>query len=308
MARELVLSGATGLIGRRLLPRLLREGYRVRALTRRPERSGLPEGATAIGWDGQRIPATALAGAEAVIHLAGEPLFAGPLTRGRKRRIFHSRVDSTRSLVEALAALPDSDRPEVLLCASAVGFYASAGDRILDEDGAGAKGFLGELCAAWEAAAQSARGLGLRVASFRIGMVLAREGGALALLRRPFALGLGGPLGNGEQWMPWVHVDDVVELLATALGDPRYSGVFNATAPDPVRNRDFAHALAGALGRRARFRVPAGLLRLALGSLSEELLASRRVLPARATATGFRFARDRLDDCLAAELPGPRRP
>ena len=303
--RSILVTGATGLVGRRLLPALLDGGVCVRAATRRPERAALPAGVEAVGWDGGRLPARALAGCEAIVHLAGEPIFGGPFTRGRRDRIFRSRVDSTRALVEAIAALPASERPKALVCASAVGYYGSRGDEVLEESAPCGGGFFADLCVAWEEEAARAAEHGVRSASLRIGVVMARESGALALLARLFGLGLGGRIGSGAQWVPWIHVDDLVSLLRVALADSRCRGAWNAVAPNPVRNRDLTRELARRLRRPALLPAPAFAVRALLGELSSELLASRRAGPRRALDAGFTFAHERIDSALAAELAGP---
>lgn len=303
--RTVLVTGATGLVGRRLVAALRADPWSVRAVTRRPQGAQLPEGVEPIGWDGVRLPPSALAGCAAVVHLAGEPVFAGPLTRARRERVWGSRIDSTRALVEAIAALPAGERPATFVCASAVGYYGSRGDERLEESAPPGEGFLADLCVAWEQEARAAAGYGVRTASLRIGLVLAREGGALASLAGLFGLGLGGRIGSGAQWWPWIHVDDLVALCRGALVDPRYRGVLNAVAPNPVQNRDFARELARRLHRPALLPMPAFALRALLGELSGELLGSRRVVPQRALDAGFGFAHERLASALAVELGGP---
>jgi len=300
---EILLSGATGLIGGRLLPVLGRDGVAVRALTRRPEaapRLAAPN--RWVGWDGRNVPAGAVAGAAGVVHLAGEPVFGGRLTAARRALILASRVESTRSLVEAIAALPAPQRPRVLVSASAVGYYGSRGDQILDEDAAPGEGFLAEVCRAWEAEALAATRHGVRCVVLRIGIVLAREGGALPRMALPFRAGLGGRLGDGRQWFPWIHAGDLVSLIRAALRDDAYTGPVNAVAPEPVRNAELTRTLASVLHRPALFAVPAFALRAALGELSGELLGSRRCLPRRALARGFAFAHPRIESALRSEL------
>jgi len=297
MARVLV-TGATGLVGGRLLPALLDQGLEVAAVSRRRDppidpRAGL------VTWDGRALPPDALAGARALVHLAGEPIFGGLPSGARHRRIRESRVGSTRRLVEAIAALPPAQRPEALVCASAVGIYGSRGDAVLDEDAPPGQGFLADVCRDWEAEAARAP---VRSVSLRTGIVLAREGGALPRMALPFRFGLGAKLGDGRQWFPWIHVADLVALVAAALRDERLEGPVNAVAPAPVRNEELTRALARCLRRPALLRVPAFALRLALGDLAEELLGSRRVVPRKAQAAGFRFAYPELEQALAAEL------
>ena len=300
---EILLSGATGLIGGRLLPALGRDGVAVRALTRRPA-AARPLAAPHrwVVWDGSHFPADAVAGAAGVVHLAGEPVFGGRLTAARRALILASRVESTRSLVQTLAALSEPQRPRVFVCASAVGYYGSRGDELLDEDAAPGAGFLAEVCRAWESEAFAATSLGVRCVALRIGIVLAREGGALPRMALPFRLGLGGRLGNGRQWFPWIHADDVTSLIVAALRDDAYTGPLNAVAPEPVRNAELTRVLASVLHRPALFAVPAFALRVALGELAGELLDSRRCVPRRALARGFAFAHPRIDSAVRSEL------
>jgi hypothetical protein len=305
-AREttLLVSGATGLIGGRLLASLPATGPRIRALTRDPGRApaALAARAELVGWDGLRVPSEALAGADAVLHLAGEPLFGGLPTPGRLRRIRRSRVDSTRSVVAAIAELPSEQRPAALVCASAVGIYGSRGDEELDERTPAGEGFTADLCRDWETAALAAAAYGLRVVTLRFGIVLAREGGALALLARLFRLGLGGRVGSGRQWVPWVHANDAVALVRRALEDAELRGALNVVAPGCVRNQELTRALAARVNRPALLPAPALAVRLALGPLAGELLGSRRVVPQRALAMGFLFAHPELSGALAQEL------
>ena len=297
-----LVTGATGLVGGRLVPSLLGDGRRVLAATRSPERARFAPGVEAVGWDGVSLPAEVLRRCDALVHLAGEPLFGGPFNAARRRRVRDSRVDSTRALAAALAALPADERPAVWLCASAVGFYGSRGDESLSEQAGPGRGFLAELCGDWEAATRPAAEVGVRVVNLRIGIALAREGGALALMRRPFALGLGGRLGDGQQWVPWIQLDDLVALLRFALDEESLSGPLNAVGPAPARNAELTTALSRVLRRPALIPVPGFAIRLALGELADELLGSKRVLPERALAAGFRFAHPELEEALAAEL------
>jgi uncharacterized protein (TIGR01777 family) len=297
-----LVTGATGLVGGRLVPSLLEDGRRVLAATRSPERARFGPGVEAVGWDGVSLPADLLGRCDALVHLAGEPLFGGPFNAARRRRVRDSRVDSTCALAAALAALPTDERPAVWVCASAVGFYGSRGDESLSEQAGPGRGFLAELCGDWEAATRPAAEVGVRVVNLRIGIALAREGGALALMRRPFALGLGGRLGDGQQWVPWIQLDDLVALLRFALDEESLSGPLNAVGPAPARNAALTTALSRVLRRPALIPVPGFAIRLALGELADELLGSKRVLPERALAAGFRFAHPELEEALAAEL------
>jgi hypothetical protein len=255
-----------------------------------------------VGWNGLDVPEDALRGTAGVVHLSGEPIFGRPPTAARRDRMHASRVLSTESLAAALGRLAPAERPAALACASAVGYYADGGEALLTEEAAAGAGFLARLCRDWEEAARRAEGHGVRAVSLRIGLVLGREGGALRPLRALFALGLGGPLGRGEQWVPWIQADDLARLIEFALDEPALSGPVNAVAPEPVRNRELTRALAERVRRPAFLRVPAFALRAALGELAGELLDSRRVVPARALAAGFRFEHRELASALSVEL------
>lgn len=296
---NIFLTGATGFLGRSLVQRLFRDGHRITAWVRDPEaaRSRLgPDAALVTRDDGPDALSRALAECDAIVNLAGDPLFGGRWTAAKKQAMVTSRVDLTRSLVAALRPLPR--RPRALVSASAIGFYGDRGDEVLDERAGPAPGYLADLCRDWEDAALEAEDLGIRVACFRVGIVLGTEGGALAAMLPAFRLGLGGPLGGGKQWMSWIHLDDMVELLMGALGDPSYRGILNATAPHPVRQRDFARALGSALGRPAFLPAPGPAVRLLLGEAAGVLLGSQRVLPMRAQESGFRFRFPSLEAAL----------
>lgn len=279
------LTGATGLIGRALADGLVRDGHGVVALTR-SEGARLPEGVRAVRGD----PATPgawedeLARCDACVHLAGEPVAEGRWTAEKKARIRDSRVRSTERVAAAVAR----GGPAVLVSGSAVGFYGSRRDEVLDETAAPGSDFLAEVSKAWEAAAAPARARA-RVVLLRTGIVLAREGGALPRLVLPFKLFGGGPLGDGAFWQPWIHLADEVGLIRFALADARCEGPLNAAAPEPVRNRDLARAIGKVLHRPSFFPAPAAALRLALGETADVVLASQRVVPAKALALGFRF-------------------
>ena len=305
--KRILVTGATGLIGGRLVRALRRKGYAPQCLSRDARRAvrRLPDGAVAVEWDGRTPPCDALAGSAAVIHLAGEPVFAGRLSAQRRAAIRDSRVASTNRLVDAISELAEAERPSAFLCASAVGYYGSRGEEILDEASPPGHGFLADVCRDWEAAASRAADGGVRTCSLRIGIVLAREGGALAKLALPFRLGLGGPLGVGRQWVPWIHADDVVALMLFLLREERAQGPVNAVAPEPVRNLELTRVIARVLRRPARLRAPAFALRAALGELADELLGSRRVLPKRAQELGFRFEHPSIASALEAELARP---
>lgn len=240
------------------------------------------------------LPPDALAGVNAVIHLAGEPV-AQRWTASARDKILRSRVEGTQTLVAAMRAQP----PQVLISASAVGYYGSRGDEILIESAPPAQDFLGRVATAWEEAAQVAEPLGVRVARIRIGMVLGKGGGALARMLLPFRLGVGGRLGSGKQWMSWIHIDDLIRLIVFLMKESTVRGVFNATSPFPVTNREFTRALAEAVHRPAIIPVPAFALRLALGEMAEVLLASQRAIPDAAQRAGFVFEHPDIFTALA---------
>ncbi len=280
------VTGATGLVGRAVCETLLSRGYAVTGLSR-GSRASLPAGARAVtgdptlpgGWQDE------LARCDACVHLAGEPIAAGRWTSERKRRIRESRVRST----ENVAAVLRERGPAVLVSASAVGYYGSRGDEVLDETSAPGTDFLAEVTRAWEDAALGAEPRARVVRLRTAGMVLAAQGGALPQLVRPFRLFAGGPLGDGAFWQSWIHVADEVGLVLFALEDPRVRGPLAAVAPEPVRNRDFARAIGSVLGRPSSLPMPAVALRLALGEIADVLLGSQRVVPRKALELGYRF-------------------
>jgi len=298
-AGDVVLTGGSGLIGGRLAQRLREAGRGVRFLTRDPTRIALRGGDRAFGWDGVHVEAQWLDGAEAVVHLAGEPIFGGLPTAARRERIWSSRVDGARSLVNALAALPPERRPRTLVCGSASGYYGDSGDDEIDEREPPGPGFLAELCRDWEAEAARAREHGVRVCSLRFGVVLARQGGALALMLPIYRVGLGGAIGGGRQWFPWIHVDDCARLAELALERDGVSGPLNCAAPGCVRNAEFNAALARALHRPAFFAVPAFAVRVVLRDVAPALLSSLRLVPAAALKAGFVFRYPTLEAALA---------
>ncbi len=294
-----LMTGATGLIGRALVERL---GGAV-VLTRDPELAKLIVPAVeAHAWSPQSgpPPAAALDGVDVVFNLAGEPVAEGRWTSDKKRRIRDSRVLGTRNLVAGLAAL--ERRPRVLVSASSVGYYGDRGDDEISETSAVGHGFLADVCAEWEREAMAAEALGMRVICVRIGIVLAKGGGVLARMLPAFRLGAGGKLGHGRQWMPWVHLDDVVGVLLHASQDGRIHGAVNAVGPRPVTNDDFTRALARSVHRPALLAVPKIALRLAFGEMGEILTDSQRVFPTVAAQTGYAFEFTDLDLALKAAL------
>jgi uncharacterized protein (TIGR01777 family) len=289
---RVVVTGGTGFVGRALVGQLLDDGAEVVVLTRDPSRTAgsLPVRAKLHAWDPQQpLDPAQLDGADAIVNLAGEGIADGRWTAERKRAIRDSRVLGTRALVNAMAPLDAGKRPRALISASAIGYYGDRGDELLAERSDAGTGFLADVCREWEAEAVAAESLSVRVARIRIGVVLGRDGGALAKMLPPFRLGAGGRVGSGKQWMSWVHRDDLVSMMLWALKNDSARGAFNATAPGPVRNADFTKALAHALHRPAILPVPAQALRVALGEMASVLLASQRVLPQEALRGGFQF-------------------
>jgi uncharacterized protein (TIGR01777 family) len=291
-----LVTGATGLVGRELVS-LLPAPH---VLTRSPDGYRSTSGAKAWGWrpEHERIPAAAFDEVEAVFHLAGEPVAEGRWTAAKKQRIRDSRVLGTRQLVASIGGI--LPRPRVLICASAIGYYGDRGDELLDEASPAGRGFLPDVCRAWEAEALEAEKFGVRVVLARFGVVLAPRGGALERMRTPFRLGLGGKLGSGLQWMSWVHLDDAVGLLLHAVTHKPLRGPLNVVSPNPVTNQEFTRQLARALSRPAVLPVPRLALSLALGEISEVLLESQRVLPRVAQQSGYAFAFPDLAPALLA--------
>jgi uncharacterized protein (TIGR01777 family) len=290
-----VISGGTGFIGRRIVDRLLRDGHYVGVWSRKPGK----EKRTAVAsfsWDPLRgePPAESLNTMDAVIHLAGETV-AQRWNDGVKQRIRDSRVLGTRRLVDTISRV--QHKPKVLVCASAIGWYGDRGDEVLTESSTPGSGFLADTCRAWEAEADHAAEFGLRVVKLRIGFVLGTDGGALARMVPAFRAFAGGRLGSGKQWMPWIHVSDVAEMFVH-VAENGISGVWNATAPNPVTNADFTREMGKALHRPALFPVPPFALKLAFGEMGQHMLDSARVIPDAALKAGFKFQYPELGPAL----------
>lgn len=301
---RIVLAGATGFIGRPLVRSLLGDGHDVTVLTRRPESAGLPAGARAVHWDGVTTDAWSdqLAGAVAVVNLAGASIGRYRWTRGRKRELLRSRVETTRALVDATARLGPAERPRVLANASGIDYAGDSGDAVVTERAPPGGTFLARICVEWEAAALRAEALGVRVVALRTPLVVGRGALALRLLALPFRLFAGGPLGDGRQWFPWVHLDDAVAACRRALEDDGLRGVVNLVAPGLIRQRDAARELAAVLGRPCWLPAPTVALRVVFGEQADLLLHGQRAVPAKLTEAGFCFAypnlRGALEDAL----------
>jgi uncharacterized protein len=303
---RVVVTGATGLIGRALTRQLRSRGDDVIALSRDRERARQQLGSDVEvhEWrepQTQRPPAAALEGADVVIHLMGEPI-AQRWTASAKRRIRDSRVLSTRSLVAALAALPDASRPQVLVSQSAVGYYGPRGDQPLPEDAPAGDDFLASVAMEWEREA-SAASPEVRVVCVRTGVVLARHGGAMAKMLPPFRLGIGGPVAGGRQYLPWIHLDDIARVLVHCATNRELAGPVNATAV-PVTNREFSRTLGRVLHRPAVLAIPAFALWLRYGQMSTIIVTGQRAVPTRLRDTGFEFGYAELEPALRDVLSG----
>jgi uncharacterized protein len=311
---RVTLTGATGLIGPRVIDALQAGGAEVSVLSRdasraseRLARAGLAP-VQAFDWDplSEPAPAQALQGRDAVVHLAGENI-AQRWSESAKLAIRDSRVTGTRNLLAGLETIADAQadqRPRTLVSSSGVGYYGAHGEEPLDEEAPPGEDFLARICVEWEAEASKASALGMRVALVRTGVVLDRNGGALAKMLPPFRLGVGGPVAGGRQFISWIHLDDLVSLIVAATQDERWSGPINATAPEPVSNRDFSRALGRALKRPALLPVPGAALQALYGEMAEIVTQGARVVPAKALVLGFQFAHAELGEALSSAISG----
>lgn len=300
---HILITGGTGLIGRQLCKALSAEGHELTVLSRNP--ASVPPkcgaGVKAIASLSEWQPSQTF---DAVINLAGEPIVDARWTAQRKQLLWDSRVTLTGELVRHIAAA--SHKPSVLLSGSAVGYYGDRGDSILDESEPAGEGFAADLCKAWEDAARVAESSDVRVCLLRTSPVLSNDGGMLARMLPPFRLGLGARLGNGHQWMGWVHIEDYVAMVLRLLHDGQMRGPYNMAAPQPVTNAEFTASLAAALHRPALFVAPAMLLKLAMGESASLLLEGQRVVPKKMESAGYRFAFPALNDALNNLLSPPR--
>jgi hypothetical protein len=297
---RVLMSGSSGLVGTAALAALQRGGHEVAPLVRRAPRPGTAE----IGWDPEGgaesgLDPARLEGFDAVVHLAGENIASARWTAAHKARIAGSRVGGTTALCTALAAL--ARPPRVLVAASAVGYYGNRGDEILTEDSACGSGFLAGVCRAWEEACAPASRRGIRAVNLRFGVVLSARGGALARMLVPFRLGLGGVVGSGRQFLPWIELSDAAGVVLFSIVSDSLSGPVNAVAPQAVTNREFTRALGHALRRPTVFPLPAAVARLAFGEMADELLlASARAEPRKLLASGYAFRRPEIGAALRA--------
>lgn len=296
---KVFITGGTGLVGQHLIRHLLERGDEVTCLSRDraqaekvlPAEVTIVAGNPVVPGDWQELPALH----EAVVNLAGQPVFAGFWTKGRKRQIRRSRLSTTFNVVESLER---ADQPVTLINASATGYYGDGGHLGLGETAQPGDGFLARLACEWEHTARQAESENVRVVIMRLSVVLATEGGALPEMMRSFNMGFGGHLGNGRQYFPWIHIDDLVAAILFALDRPDISGPVNAAVPTPPTQREFTEDLARAMGKRARFSVPGLVLKMVLGEKAGALLESRRVIPNVLKAKGFKFRYDELPKAL----------
>jgi uncharacterized protein (TIGR01777 family) len=299
---NVTVTGATGLIGSRLVRVLRDRGDAVTVLSRSPEKAQALLGVAAVAWDplAGPAPAAALTGRDAIVHLAGEPV-AQRWNDAVKQRIRESRETGTRNVIDGLRAA-GAEAPKTLVSSSAVGYYGKHGDEPVPESAPAGDDFLAGVCVAWEREADVAAELGLRVVKIRTGVVLDKAGGALKTMLPPFKLGAGGPVAGGAQYLPWIHVDDLVGLYLRALDDPSWSGAYNGAAPEPVTNKAFSKALGRALHRPAVAPVPGFAIRLLYGDMAEIVTEGQRAVPERALAGGYAFRHADLDEALRDAL------
>lgn len=297
---RVAVTGATGMIGRAVVAALSDRGDEVTALSRDSERAKRELGTDAAGWADPKAdppPLEALRGRDAVVHLLGEQI-AQRWSDEAKREIHDSRILSTRNLVSALGELPEGERPGVLVSQSGAGFYGHRGDERLDESSPAGDDFLARVTVDWEAEARRAEELGVRVILNRTGVVLAESGGALAKMLPFFKAGIGGPVAGGRQYVPWVHLDDVVGAILFGLDTPALTGPVNATAPEPATNKELSRALGRALGRPAVAPVPGLAVKALYGQMAEIVITGQRAVPARLTELGYEFSQRDLEAAL----------
>jgi uncharacterized protein (TIGR01777 family) len=300
---KIIVSGASGLVGAALTQSLRDQGHKVLHLVRKPARAPKEVSSTEIRWDplSAQVDVPGLEGANAVVHLSGANISEGRWTPARKDVLRSSRIDSTRVLVDSLARL--RQKPQVLVSASAVGYYGNRGDEMLAESAHPGSDFLSLLARDWEAEAMRAAQSGIRTVILRFGVILSAQGGALPEMIRPFKFGAGGRLGSGRQWMSWVALEDAIGIIQSSIANPEWNGPINAVAPEPVRNAEFAEIVGHILHRPARLPAPPFLLRLALGEMADALLlSSQRAIPERLVQSGYSFRFADLEAALRTML------
>ena len=297
---KIAIAGGTGFVGQRLVELLLEAGHTVKVLTRDPAKATLTpaENSELVAYDPFSVDSwkTALTGCDGVVNLAGEPLTESRWTDRQKDAILRSRTRTTSSMVKAIEAL--DSKPNVVVSASAVGYYGPHGDEELDESAGPADDFLARVCKEWEAAAKPLEQLGVRLVQVRIGIVLGPDGGALGKMLGPFQLFVGGPIGSGKQWLSWIHRDDLAGLIRYALTTATVSGVLNGTSPNPVTMSEFSDTLGTVLARPSWLPVPPIALELILGEAAQVVLTGQRVLPRRTLEQGYTFTYPLLESAL----------
>lgn len=300
---KIAIVGATGFVGRRLVERLQAQGDRVTILTRSPDsaRTRFPQ-ADIVGYNPLKSGAwqQSISGCDAVVNLAGEPIADKRWSAAQKQTILESRQLGTQKIVEAIAQA--EVKPQVLVNASAIGYYGTSETAKFDENSPAGADFLASVCQAWETAAQAVTASGTRLVILRLGIVLGENGGALGKMLAPFSAFVGGPIGSGKQWFSWIHRDDVVQLIIAAIGDPQFSGVYNATAPNPVRMTEFAQTLGTVMSRPSWLPVPDFALEALLGEGALVVLEGQQVVPDRTLAQGFSYQHPTLQPALTAIL------
>lgn len=302
---KVVVTGGTGFIGNFMVSALKKGGHDVTVLTRSPEKGSIA-GVKYEKWTSGMAEIESwkdhINGQDAVIHLAGEPISEGKWTPAKKEAIVQSRKESTAAVVKAIEL--SESKPKVLVSSSAVGYYGPRGDEdITEKDGPG-KDFMSNVCVTWEEEAAKASELGVRVAILRTGIVLGKGGGALEKLVQPFKRGIGGKLGSGQQWMPWIHMDDLIGLIMFLIENNQANGPFNGTAPDPVRNEEFTQVLGKILGKKPRISIPAFAVRMTAGKELADLalLSGQRAIPEKALKLGYKFKYTSLEKALESIL------
>lgn len=305
-AMKVVVTGATGRIGSRLVQALKARGDEITVLSRNPKKASDRLGVEAVAWDAksEAAPSKALAGSDGVVHLAGEDV-GQRWTDAVKKEILASREQGTKNLVHSMFDV--EPRPGVLVCASAAHYYGGRGEEPVTENDPPGRDWLADVCVRWERQADTAM-IGTRVVKVRTGIVLDAEGGALAKMLPPFKAGLGGPIGGGKQYMPWIHLDDLVGLYIAALDAPGFAGPINGSAPEPVTNKDFSKALGQALHRPAAAPIPGFTIKLMYGEMAHIVLAGMRMVPGRAAELGYEFKHPDLDEALRDTLAETRAP
>ena len=296
---NIILAGGTGLIGKELLNQLIEKKHTVTLLKRNSKDISSPSPFMRVEiWDGKNLGnwVTAFDDADAVINLSGEPIAAKRWTSSQKEKILSSRIDSTRAIVSAIKE--SKKKPTVLVNASAVGYYGNVESGDVTELHEKGKGFLADVCARWEDEALQAEQLGVRVALLRTGIVLGKDEGALKKMLPPFQFFVGGPLGSGKQWFPWIHVEDEIQIILFALENKNISGAINLSSPTPVTNKEFSSLLAKAIHRPSLFPVPSFVLRMMLGEMSEMLLGGQKIIPQKLLQNGYKFLFPQLEESL----------